>query len=175
MSNNKLVTQPVTSEARSSDPLDTLVAKKDLDGVAVQDTFDLANASIQNADVLRAIPRKVARRSVISDPNRVSKQSPQAKRSATTPQKHGLIKNPMFKYEGGVINKLLSFFANLLKVIEQFVLGALGNRVQSVFFSPSISNKAKKESAVEEQEEEKEDDEELNRNRNDTQLTIKRS
>ena len=170
MSDNKLVIQPVKPEARSSNTLDTLVAKKDLDGVAVQETFDLANASIQNTDVLRALPRKIEPRAVKSNPSLTSRQAPPAKSSGKAPQKHGLLKNPLFKYEWGVINKLLSFFANLLKVIEQFVLGALGSSAQSIFFAPQANGRAKKDSAVDEEKEER-----LKQSRNSTHLTIKRS
>lgn len=175
MSENKLVNHPVKPEPRSSNPLDTLVAKKDLDGGVGQETFDLASASILNSDVLRATPRKVERRSVIGGASLTSKQTEREKRPPTyTHQKHGLIKNPLFKYEGGLINKLLSFFANLLKVIEQFALGALGNRAQSVFFLPSIKQ-SPEATANEERSEDDEREQGRKKTRHKTPLTIKRS
>lgn len=44
---------------------------------------------------------------------------------------HGIIKDPFFAYRGGPFNRIITFLANILKVIEQIILGRLyGKKTQ---------------------------------------------
>lgn len=54
---------------------------------------------------------------------RVRQSSARSKTSST--KQYGLFKNPFFKYRGGVIARIISFFANLLKLLEILVLRGL--------------------------------------------------
>jgi len=46
--------------------------------------------------------------------------------SRVTPLRRGIFKNPYYAYRGGVVSKIITFFANLLKVLEKILLTALG-------------------------------------------------
>lgn len=54
---------------------------------------------------------------------RVRQSSSRSKTSCT--KQYGLFKNPFFKYRGGVVSRIISFFANLLKLLEILMLRGL--------------------------------------------------
>lgn len=39
--------------------------------------------------------------------------------------KYGLLTNPFYRYEGGPLTRIMTFLANLLKLLEQLILGRL--------------------------------------------------
>jgi hypothetical protein len=46
--------------------------------------------------------------------------------------KHGIFKNPLYNYEGGLMDKLIALLGNLVKFIERIILSLLGARDDSV-------------------------------------------
>lgn len=116
---------------------------------------DLSIASIPPSDVMRVSQRPEVRRTIgesleptkkpeTGDPltgNSISK-SPISKSSVTLTNsrsrsessksaengKMGLFKNPFYRYDGGLMNKLMAFIGNILKLIERFILRLLGMR-----------------------------------------------
>jgi ribosomal protein L12E/L44/L45/RPP1/RPP2 len=97
---------------------------------------DLASASISPADVLRVSQRTDIRKSVhervpaqetaVELTNSRSKSS--APRSTEAGAKQGIFKNAFYRYDGGLLNKILALIGNILKVIERLFLRLLGAR-----------------------------------------------
>ena len=46
--------------------------------------------------------------------------------------KHGIFKNPLYNYEGGLMDKLIALLGNIVKFIERIILSLLGARDDSV-------------------------------------------
>lgn len=46
--------------------------------------------------------------------------------------KHGIFKNPVYNYEGGLMDKLIALLGNIVKFIERIILSLLGARDNSV-------------------------------------------
>jgi len=97
---------------------------------------DLASASISPADVLRVSQRTDIRKSVhervptqetaVELTNSRSKSS--APRTTEGGAKQGVFKNAFYRYDGGLLNKILALIGNILKVIERLFLRLLGAR-----------------------------------------------
>ena len=93
---------------------------------------DLKSASLSSANVMRVPHRPELRRPElhrdISPDNRMDsgREVSQGKntRGATKPD-HGIITNPKFKYSAGFASRIISFLANILKVIERLILRLL--------------------------------------------------
>jgi hypothetical protein len=61
---------------------------------------------------------------------------------------HGVISNPTYKYSGGLASKIISFIANILKVIERLLLRLLTGPDRAVITSnhqPRSTNSTQKE------------------------------
>ena len=141
MSEHKALNHAATPKGDTLDSLDTLVAHKDLEnrGTSQQpEEVNLAGASIQNTDIIRVSPKQERRKRGDLIPalgsNPTSTQNQEQHRSAPSSKEHGVFKNPLFKYEGGIMNRIISFFANLLKALEQLLLRLVGFRDKSVLF-----------------------------------------
>jgi hypothetical protein len=57
--------------------------------------------------------------------------SPRTERGSRCPgrsTKHGIFKNPVYNYEGGLMDKLIALLGNIVKFIEQIILRLMGAR-----------------------------------------------
>jgi hypothetical protein len=93
-------------------------------------TTDLSSASISATNIVRATPKPEPRRDAIPSPSVTQRARPtehQETRSATaaTP---GIFKNPTYRYSGNIISRIITFVANILKVLERLLLRLLGAR-----------------------------------------------
>jgi hypothetical protein len=111
---------------------------------------DLSIASIPPSDVMRVSQRPEVRRTIgesleptknpeTGDPitkSPISTSSVTLTNSRSRSEssksaengKMGLFKNPFYRYDGGLMNKLMAFIGNILKLIERFILRLLGMR-----------------------------------------------
>lgn len=117
--------------------LSELSASKDLHRkveTQAANTPDLASASISSSSFVRSSSQSGLRaektpssiintRSLSSDTKQFSGVS-----HGTASGTNGIFKNPMYPYRGGLVSKIITFFANLLKVLERIFLRLLGMR-----------------------------------------------
>jgi hypothetical protein len=90
---------------------------------------DLTSVSMGGTNVIRTSPPPQGQPRIISacvkhTPTQSTKQSSASTGSAK--QEFGLFKNPKYSYRGDIISKIISFFANLLKVLERIFLRLIG-------------------------------------------------
>lgn len=130
----KQTTEPGT--AGRSD-LSDLSASKDLHKKAnmqPSNATDLASVSISSSSFVRASsqPGPASERSIQNTTvdralaAETKAQTATTKSAAATAP--GLFKNPVYPYRGGLASKIITFFANLLKVLERLFLRLLGAR-----------------------------------------------
>ncbi len=85
---------------------------------------DLSKISIAGATVARASTRLERRKDLTelgkTEENRAAVQRPRIDRS-----RHGVLRNPYFRYRGGLVTRFITLLANLLKFLEQLILGRL--------------------------------------------------
>lgn len=117
--------------------LSDLSASKDLHKKAdmqPSNATDLASVSISSSSFVRASSQAVpaaerGRHSATVDraiaPETKSQAATTKSSTTTTP---GLFKNPFYPYRGGLASKIITFFANLLKILERLFLRLLGAR-----------------------------------------------
>lgn len=92
---------------------------------------DLSSASIQSISVVRlsARPekRKVSSLNVPTgaDLEPMLGQEKEPRPQATRGQAHGILKNPYFPYQGGLLERLITLMANVLKHLERSLLASL--------------------------------------------------
>jgi hypothetical protein len=96
-------------------------------------TPDLASASISSSSFARAssqgrplaerTPQSINTNSLTRDTKRHTSVTQSAPSNA-----NGIFKNPAYPYRGGLISKIITFFANLLKVLERIFLRLIGGR-----------------------------------------------
>lgn len=89
---------------------------------------DLAAASIPSANIIRVSARPEKRdftqlSASTATPEPTPQQAP--RKGAPSNRPHGIITNPYYRYEGGLLDKLITFFANILKFLERALLRAL--------------------------------------------------
>lgn len=92
---------------------------------------DLSSASIQSISVVRLSARPEKRKiSPITvptvpelDDTREQKQS--GRPHPTRGQNHGILKNPYFPYQGGLVERFITLLANVLKHLERSLLASL--------------------------------------------------
>jgi len=117
--------------------LSDLSASKDLHKKAdmqPSNATDLASVSISSSSFVRASSQAVpaaqrGRHSTTLDraiTTETKLQATTTKSSTTTTP--GLFKNPFYPYRGGLASKIITFFANLLKILERLFLRLLGAR-----------------------------------------------
>jgi len=132
---NRKTQSLATSESAD---LSMLSATKDLHELSDKipaNTADLASASISPAEVMRSSSRTDIRKAVqdkvpahSASVELTNSRSRAQNSSSANSQKPGVFKNPFYRYDGGLINKILSLIANILKVLERFFLRLLGAR-----------------------------------------------
>lgn len=113
--------------------LTDLHASKDLhitEDRHVANTTDLSSASISATNIVRATPKADPRHdpfhaSSASRSSQASERQPARSTSATNP---GIFKNPTYRYSGNIIQRIITFVANILKVLERLLLRLLGAR-----------------------------------------------
>ena len=119
--------------------LSELTSSKDLHqtlSATPANATDLASASISPADVLRVSQRPDIRKAVLEQVPQIdtsveltnSRSRAPAQRSAEGGVKNGVFKNAFYRYDGGLLNKILALIGNILKVIERLFLRLLGAR-----------------------------------------------
>jgi hypothetical protein len=106
---------------------------------------DLATASISPADTLRVSPPRQIRKTI---QEATSVELTNSRSRSTTNQrdlgsKTGIFKNPFYRYDGGLLNKILALIGNILKVIERIFLRLLGARDTTLTPNRSQSNQTK--------------------------------
>jgi len=117
--------------------LSELSASKDLhhkNETRPANSTDLASASISSSNFVRSSSQLGA----LSDktaPNIITTRSPASETkhqtgtsNGTAASTNGVFKNPLYPYRGGLVSKIITFFANLLKVLERIFLRLLGVR-----------------------------------------------
>jgi|GEM_PF-1890196 len=105
------------------------------DQLAPANEADLSSASISASDVMRVSSRSERRatQTIPSGPDKSTVTLTNSRSRADTSKspengKMGLFKNPFYRYDGGIMNKLMAFIGNILKMIERFILRLLGMR-----------------------------------------------
>lgn len=106
---------------------------------------DLATASISPADTLRVSARPEIRKTI---QDATSVELTNSRSRSTTNQrdlgsKTGIFKNPFYRYDGGLLNKILALIGNILKIIERIFLRLLGARDTTPTPNRSQSNHIK--------------------------------
>jgi hypothetical protein len=90
---------------------------------------DLAAASIPSANIVRlsAKPEKrdLTQLSVGATTHTEPATQTAPRKGTPSNRPHGIITNPYYRYEGGLLDKLITFFANILKFLERALLRAL--------------------------------------------------
>jgi len=92
---------------------------------------DLASVSIQSISVVRLSTRpekrKVTGLTVPTNPELDPTSEKQERQGAnpTRGQRHGILRNPYFPYEGGPVERLITLLANVLKHLERSLLASL--------------------------------------------------
>jgi hypothetical protein len=104
---------------------------------------DLASACISPQNVMRVSQRSSIRNGVDHTPlsqhaqveltNGRSRTSAQTSTSAGASHSsgrpaNGILRNPFYRYDGGLLNKVLALIGNILKALERLVLRLLGAR-----------------------------------------------
>jgi len=200
MSEHKALQDSIQTSDGVLDPLESLVANKDLQNntpsaskstsQAVESKtadsktqarndiqLDLSSVSIENNNVIRVsekpqIRRPLTNKQSLSPDSQPSPASPAAGRQR---EAYGIFKNPLFKYEGGLANRIISFLANVLKAIEQVILKLLGKRDISILFAPNVQTPVSRKASSSEKDK---DVEKRNSKKSGAQqqpLTVKRS
>lgn len=139
MSDRNRTIQGTNTALETGGSLDDLSASKNLHEKERNRSFresrndaDLASASISTSDIMRASHRPGTRRDIAArtstdtarDATRTTARQ-HHKDTSLSKREHGVITNPAFKYDGGLVSKLVSFFANILKVLERLLLRLL--------------------------------------------------
>lgn len=90
---------------------------------------DLTTASIPSANVVRlsAKPEKrpLSHLSVGAHTTTEPETKVAPRKGAPSNRPNGIITNPYYRYEGGLLDKLITFLANVLKFLERALLRAL--------------------------------------------------
>jgi hypothetical protein len=86
---------------------------------------DLASISISSSEVMRVSQRVEPRRDLTA-PKLGRSPAPSASTSPrkATPEK-GILTNPSYQYSGGLLSRVITLFANILKFIERLILRLL--------------------------------------------------
>jgi hypothetical protein len=165
--------------------LSDLAASKNLrEGISIApaNSTDLATASISSADVMRVSQRSDIRRAV---QDRITPQQATVEltngRSRSTLSKSsdttavGIFKNPFYRYDGGLLNKVLALIGNILKALERIFLRLLGARDTSPTPHQTQPTRAKSDGvAAESQEKQKLDQQKRKELREQAELVVKR-
>jgi len=95
-------------------------------------TTDLTQATIPPTSIARlsAKPEKRARLTPLSTASNIRPPTEREREAAprsknTSPQRPGVFRNPHYRYHGGPLGRLLTFFANILKALEASLLATL--------------------------------------------------
>jgi hypothetical protein len=117
--------------------LSELSASKDLHRkieTHAANSTDLASVSISSLSFVRS-SSQIGLQSERTHPSIITKRAPtsetkhQASASTgTSARTNGVFKNPLYPYTGGLVSKIITFLANLLKVLERVFLRLLGVR-----------------------------------------------
>jgi hypothetical protein len=198
MSEHKALQDSIQTSDGVLDPLESLVANKDLQNntpsaskstsQAVEskttdsekqnrndNQLDLSSVSIENNNVIRVSEKPQIRRPLTNKQSLSPESRPSPASPATGRQReaYGIFKNPLFKYEGGLANRIISFLANVLKAIEQIILRLLGKRDTSILFAPNLQTPVSKSTSSSEKDKEKRRSKKLEAKQQ--ALTVKRS
>jgi hypothetical protein len=198
MSEHKALQDSIQTSDGVLDPLESLVANKDLQnnipspGTSTSkavdskttdsekqdrnDTqLDLSSVSIENNNVIRVSEKPQLRRPRGNNQSLSQNHRPSPAKTATgrPPEAYGVFKNPLFKYEGGLANRIISFLANVLKAIEQIILRLLGKRDTGILFAPNLQTPVSKSTSSSEKDKEKRRSKKLEAKQQ--ALTVKRS
>ena len=131
---------------------------------------DLTDLSISDPSVTRVphtpIARGVRSRSNGADVGTVTLSNSRSRTGASkSPEsgKIGVFKNPFYRYDGGLMNKLIAFIGNILKLIERFILRLFGMRdagplpaQQKNQSKPNLENNDQAQDAADKQKKDKE-------------------
>jgi hypothetical protein len=118
--------------AANAEPFDLaqLRASKDAHSTLQETATDLSQASIPTNHVHRIPPKQEARLKLGTHPGssysklhaRGLKLANHAHATRPSSKPNGIFRNPYYRYSGGILARLITFFANVLKTIEQLIL-----------------------------------------------------
>ncbi len=83
---------------------------------------DLSNLSIAASSVPR-VSTRLERRKDLEDLHKARELRPAPQRPRIDRTRHGILRNPYFRYRGGPVMRFITLLANLLKFLEQLILG----------------------------------------------------
>ena len=109
--------------------LDSLRATKDLGSETQAVNTDLSQVSIPSSGVERLSPRsdnRILRSGSGIVSSATASKEPKVGSPGKSGEKHGILKNPFFPYQGDLLDRFVTLLANICKVIEQFILKLLG-------------------------------------------------
>jgi hypothetical protein len=90
---------------------------------------DLASASSPSANIVRLSAKPEKRPLSHLSPGATTTTEPAtksvARKGAPSNRPNGIITNPYYRYEGGLLDKIITFFANILKFLERALLRSL--------------------------------------------------
>lgn len=89
---------------------------------SVASETDLSKISIATSSVPRVSTRP-ERRKDLDDLHKARELRPAPQRPRIDRTRHGILRNPYFRYRGGAITRFITLLANLLKFLEQLILG----------------------------------------------------
>lgn len=164
--------------------LSVLAARKDLHReltASAANSPDLASASISPSEVLRVSQRTDVRRSIqenASTPQASLELTNSRSRSAAGKSADGtatgIFKNPFYRYDGGLLNKILALIGNILKALERIFLRLLGARDAARTPHRHNSSQTKPESATTDAHEQQLEKEKRKERREQAELLVKR-
>jgi hypothetical protein len=85
---------------------------------------DLSKISIATSSVPR-VSTKPEKRRELEDLYKPRELRPAPQRPRIDRSRHGILRNPYFRYRGGPVIRFITLLANLLKFLEQLILGKL--------------------------------------------------
>lgn len=83
---------------------------------------DLSKISIATSSVPR-VSTRLERRKDLEDLHKPRELRPAPQKPRIDRTRHGILRNPYFRYRGGPIIRFVTLLANLLKFLEQLILG----------------------------------------------------
>jgi hypothetical protein len=129
--------QTMGQNRNGQNDLSGLSASKDLHrkvDTQPSNASDLASLSISSSNFVRSSTQMGLQSERVSRPTAMDRYlSSEAKQQPSTSKDSavvatGIFKNPAYPYRGNLASKIITFFANLLKVLERIFLRLLGAR-----------------------------------------------
>jgi hypothetical protein len=143
---------------------------------------DLASASLSSADVMRVTQRTDIRNSLQDRATPATKTSVDLTNSksrasalkSVANNDSGIFKNPFYRYDGGLLNKILALIGNILKALERLFLRLLGARDSAPTPNRSQTPQTKKDDGTSATQQQQEERDKRKERREQAELLVKR-